>query len=356
MQTIGTCLERQNGLVPGFDALRLIAASLVLFSHAVPITTGSNDAEFLHRLTDGQLTGGSLAVIIFFAVSGFVISASLDRSKRLIDFVWRRALRLLPALMAVVLVSVFVIGPLFTSLSSAAYFGQFRTWQYLGNAVFLVQHDLPGVFSENTLPGGVNGSLWTLRWEVLSYAGLTVLWIAALRRSPVLAPVTAAAALLVGYGLSRLDLDGFLAVLPDGAQLFGAFMCGASLYVLRHRIPAHRGAALALLALLPLLSIAGVLKFGLAPVIAYACLTFSLASWPQLKNDYSYGVYLWAFPIQQIVVALGLGTTWIANVAWSLPFTLLTAVLSWHLLEKPVMGFKNALRAQSRPAAALAGE
>lgn len=346
--TIEDRLRRFGGVVPGFDGLRLAAALLVLWSHAFPLT-GVAAAEPLHRLTGGQTTLGGVAVALFFAISGFVVTASLERSRGLLSFAGKRALRLLPALIAVVCVSAFVLGPLLTSAPLARYFGSGETWRYLLNVVFVPRYELPGVFENAPYPSAVNGSLWTLRWEVLSYAGLALLWATVLRPRRWLAPIAAAGGLIAGLVIARLPDAGPLAMFQSAAVLFGAFMCGASLYLWRDRVPLDGRIAWASAALLVAAALFGVFKEASPPALAYLCLFGSLRAWPRLRDDWSYGVYLWAFPIQQVLVVTGLGALWWSNAALGTLATLAAAALSWRLVEKPALGLKPAPRPAAEP-------
>ena len=149
-----------------FDTIRLIAALLVIVSHAFPLTGNLDDP--LDWLSGGQASLGHLAVCIFFLISGYLIPASLDRGT-LVRFARKRALRIMPGLVAAVLVCAFILGPLVTAMPRSEYCGAYTTWTFLGNAAFLpVGFELPGVFTGNPSPNA-NGSLWSLNYEVACY-------------------------------------------------------------------------------------------------------------------------------------------------------------------------------------------
>ena len=149
---------RDNNL----NLLRVLAAAAVLVSHAYPITRGPEAEEPLHNLTGFTL--GTVAVYVFFVVSGFLIAKSFEGSKGVLDWSAARVLRLFPGLFVALALTVLVLGPIVTTLPLAAYFADPATLAYLPQNLALIaqRFDLPGVFVGNPYPSAVNGSLWTL--------------------------------------------------------------------------------------------------------------------------------------------------------------------------------------------------
>ena len=160
-----------GGRAPGMDVLRLAAATLVIVAHSYALT---NHAEPLQRFGGPEF--GDIAVAVFFAISGFLVTASWVSDSRLRSFVLRRALRILPALWVVLLLTTFVMGVVVTDVPVTSYLTSLSTWRYpLERAlVFSTRPDLPGVFTTNPYGTPVNGSLWTLPVEVTAY-GATLL-------------------------------------------------------------------------------------------------------------------------------------------------------------------------------------
>ena len=146
------------------DLLRLVAATLVLYSHQ-HVLTGLAEPSFF-----GWNTFGGAGVTIFFFLSGLLVWSSWERDPDARRFFMRRSLRIFPALWVVVLASVFLLGPALSSLSVPEYFSASATWRYLSTAILVVHNFLPGVFIDNPYPLAVNGSLWTLPVEFLCYA------------------------------------------------------------------------------------------------------------------------------------------------------------------------------------------
>src|SRR4051794_29915781 len=159
--------ERHRRGANNFDLLRLFAAGCVLFTHSFALTDTGEPAW--SRTT---LDGGSLGVLIFFAISGFLVARSWSYDPRLLSFCAKRALRLLPALVVCLLLTALVLGPLVTTLSTSSYLENPATKRFvLDNATLQTRYTLPGVFGDvpNPHPTIVNGSLWTLPLEVKSY-------------------------------------------------------------------------------------------------------------------------------------------------------------------------------------------
>ena len=158
----GVAYGRDNN----FNLIRMLAASSVLVSHAFPL------AGYLRRepFSGIGITLGSMAVLVFFSLSGFLIAKSCDQAKSAAEFWFARFLRLVPALFVSLVVTAYVLGPIVTALPPLNYWLRPYTARYvLSFLAFSHQDTLPGVFATNPFPGAVNGSLWTLRIEVGCY-------------------------------------------------------------------------------------------------------------------------------------------------------------------------------------------
>ena len=333
--TLGARLGRANN----FDAIRLLAAAAVIVSHAFPLSTGRNDGEPLRRLSGGQMTLGELAVLVFFVVSGFLITRSFERSPNLAEFARNRALRLLPALACMVAAMTLVLGPLFTRLPLGDYFTDSRFFSYWLNVTLVTtKYSLPGVFEGNPFPNAVNGVLWTLRYEALFYCATAALGVAGLlgRRTAV---VVLAAALLIPL-LGDFPGDRYV-------RMFRYYAAGSALCVWRDAIPQDlRIAAGAAVICGAALALGG---FAEVFVLAGSYLVLYLAFEPRVPlhqagrwGDFSYGLYIYGFPVQQAVAhVLGPGHGWVANLAWSFPISLALAVASWHGVEKRALRRKH---------------
>ncbi|MDB6452836.1 acyltransferase family protein [Falsirhodobacter sp. 20TX0035] len=366
MVTLGSVSAgRDNNL----NLLRMIAATAVLVSHAVPITLGPEvgdppgELELLEALERLEaLVGmslGGIAVLVFFILSGFLIAASATRGDGR-TFLVSRALRLLPGLVVSVLVVAFGLGLLVTELPAGVYLTHPEVYEFvLRNSLLLhPSYTLPGVFEDLPWPT-VEGSIWTLRYEAFCYAGVFLAALAGLVRPS--AGAVLALAVIVAFWLMQemglLPLPRLIRSLPELGLAFGI---GVAAYVWRARIVLSLPVALGLMAAAYLVggNLAGEALF----LVTLAYVTFWLAyvpgGWIRGYNrvgDYSYGTYIYAFPVQGLVVWLFGPQTPMENVIYALPPTLVCAVLSWHLVEQPALRWKTIFASRGRaPAAPVA--
>jgi peptidoglycan/LPS O-acetylase OafA/YrhL len=298
-----------------FQLIRLIAAALVIVSHSFPIS-GVAEPHFY------GVTLGTIAVWAFFALSGFLIFKSFERQP-LWAFAEARVLRIYPALIVVTVLTVLVLGPLVTTASN--YFAAKDTWEYIPRALSLkfVSFALPGVFTSNPTPG-VNGPLWTLYYEVICYAALVV-----------------GLTLFRSFRLFVLVYAAVFYLLRDTlyADLSLAFVSGMAVYRYRQVIPAHPVLALGLLS-------AAWIAPPIAPVVVgYTVLWLAQLKGPQLAynrlGDYSYGLYIYGWPVQQTLTQLLPGIGPFGLIATALPVGLGCAFLSWTVVERPSLLLKG---------------
>ncbi|MET4483346.1 peptidoglycan/LPS O-acetylase OafA/YrhL [Bradyrhizobium sp. F1.13.3] len=291
---------------------------------------------------------------MFFALSGFLVAGSLLRSKTLIAFMGLRAIRIFPALGAEVVLSALILGPLLTVLPIKEYFSDPLFARYLFNLIGHVQFVLPGVFSNNPIPNVINSQLWTIPFELLCYISLGVLAIigAKKRRWIILASALVLEITIFirdqpGSWLWKNTPDGHV----SGKQLVVAFLLGVALYLYRDQVRL-RGWLFLLCGASSLILLCW--PFGdyvAAFPIAYVTIYIGLLNPAKLKilagADFSYGVYLYGFPIQQTYARLGIlnvGT----NLVLSLVTTAAVAALSWNLIEKPAQGLREPLKRLER--------
>ena len=320
-----------------FNLMRLVAAWLVIYGHAWAIT-GSSGQDLLADLT-GFRFAGAIAVDMFFALSGFLIAASLQRNS-LRGYLISRGLRLLPALLACVGVTTFVLGPVLTVATD--YWSQPMTWNYfLVNAsLWISRFQLPGVFDTHRLDV-VNGSLWTLPIEAKLYVLLMVAWMLGLLAAKRYTPLWALA-LLTAYALAWHEWP-----LPDHIQKYAEctafFITGSLLWVQRERIRLSGPIVLALLALMAMsygswwahLPYFGLMTYG----TLYVGLKVKL---PMIRHtDLSYGLYLYGWPAQQLAWMLPIGKSVAGNIVIGTAIALACATLSWFVVERPALRLKK---------------
>ncbi len=340
-----------DGRSNNFDFLRLALAVLVIFSHSYPLGTGSENAEPIKRMTHGQMTGGAIAVDLFFVMSGFLIAASAERSRSLLEFLKKRVRRIYPGFCALAVVTLVVFLPLSGGGLAAGSVGK-RMWNVLLQSLRLQEFGYAGAFAGEPYPEIINGSTWSIQYEFWCYIGVALLTAAGMLRLR-----WVVLGLFVGALVGSVVLQGeglvfggkWLGVVFGSPQLWARllplYLAGMVFYLFRERIrQSGWGAAGAVLALVG----AGWVRFGWTAVfpVAGTYLVFYLAYAPWLRlhgfgrfGDFSYGTYLYAFPVEQMVMK-GFGhavAPWVLF-AWATPVTLGLAAGSWYGVERRFLG------------------
>lgn len=345
--------HRSNNL----DALRVIGALAVIFGHAYHIV----GRPFENPVVAGYPVQ-TLGVIIFFSISGYLITASWSRTRNPVSYFAARVLRIFPALLVVVLVSMLVVGPLVTVLPTSQYFDAPNFWSYLGNIILRPQYELPGVWPTQPYPNAVNGSLWTLPAEFFCYLLVPlVLLVPRQLRIPVISLLLLWS---VWYSMTP-PLESMVvwhSRISDNALMWAFFAAGAILRLLAERgLKFRADVAVGLLAVH--LVLAATLPQHTTKVawlfLPYVVLTVGLASTPYVRRasrygDLSYGLYLWAFPVQQLVIDLWGVQRMSVNLLVVTAITAALAFASWHVVEHPSMRLKDRIvwRFARRPAEA----
>src|SRR5258708_11262288 len=286
----------------GFDGMRLLLAAAVVGWHTIGTSYGD---VAQHGFWCSASWRPPLAAILgmFVALSGFLVAGSLERCRTMVSFVGLRVMRILPALAVEVLLCALILGPLLTHYSLHEYFVDRRFWHYLANMLGIVHFVLPGVFLGTPWPGTVNAQLWTVPYELRCYELLLVLSIVGFyrRKAHLVSPLIVSGVvffLFVDFAERR--------ALPGGEFVF-CFLLGVGLHRFRDSIAwsAPLAALSAVLAAALLLLPRG---DSLAPIpLAYLTVYLGLLDPPRVKwlfaGDYSYGLVLYGFPIEQAVAS-----------------------------------------------------
>ena len=326
-----------------FDFIRVVAAASVIFSHSFPIAEGTEKNEpFIPWL--GAILG-IYGVYVFLIMSGFLVSRSLVHSTNLRSYIWKRALRVLPALAVGAVVSGIVIASFYSSLGNGAYILSPLGYRYAAKVILLLPvweintvSFYPGDFGE-----GVNGVLWTIQQEVFLYAILALLFLLRLFKLPVIVMLFCAGTVLF---LGKATI-GTMPFIENFAYALPSFAAGAVMYFIWNRFGFKRP-----IALLCGLSLCAAFMLGTFEQIfplpaAYLTLYLGTArtlNLPDLSKfgDVSYGTYMYGWPVQQVVRAnLGEGTSPWLLFAISLPIALCCGWLSWHIIEKRALRWKS---------------
>jgi len=313
-----------------FNLLRLLASLVVVVSHSFHVVLGSEPWHLMLGSTPGRM-----AVDVFFVISGFLVTRSLEYRRDVLEFACARAMRILPGLAVNLVFVALVVGAVFATIPPSDYYADSGLLTYIfRNLQILVLpipfNDLPGVRVEN-------GSLWTLTVEVCCYILLLCGWVAwrhARGSSRVDVVVLGITAIIAGWALRRyFQIAGF--------HLAWMFTSGVLAYYFRDRIKlSGRVAVVALLILL--LSTSQRTAFQALLLLAGPYLIFCAAYLPGGRirkfnrlGDYSYGVYIYGMPMQFVVHQVVPSAGVVAHIAMAVPLVLAVAAVSWHFVERP---------------------
>ncbi len=331
------------GRANNFQIIRLLAATSVVLFHSYALTDRWT-AEPLWKLAP-ELNFGVVGVKCFFVVSGFLVTQSWLARDDARAFVAARVLRIYPALVAATLLTILLAGAS-SALPWSAFLSHPQTFDYAWRVAlgWEMVYRLPGAFANNPIPHDVNGSLWTLPIELRLYVALLFAGLAGLlARRALWLGVLAALIAVFTYEPGWFPLALSNRVVQELALLFAL---GSAAWVARDALPVSLPAAAVALALVAW-NPAGLARGALfAPLLTYLVLV--AAYHPRLQcaafnrpGDYSYGVYVYSFPLQQTLLQHWRGLEPLALFALSLSATLAVAALSWHLLERPALALKS---------------
>lgn len=342
----------------GFDVARLVLATLVVFEHSYYLPFKSYKAEPLYILSGGQTDFGSLGVNGFFAISGFLITRSCLLTDSAPHYFEKRIARIVPGFLLASCLGLLVFGPLGAD-NVASYFAHVNWRATVVKILSLHQSGGGETLLHNPVKSMIDGTLWTIRYEFDCYIFVAILWgLGLLRRGFVIVLLIA---LLVSFGLQNHGIIAlpvvnygipaiFMSSPNNWPRLFGYFFVGAAFYLWRDAIP--KSSALFVLSIVILLF---AMRFGGAEIAmlsagAYALFFAALSRGrsPRLfgrKVDLSYGIYLFGFPIQQLVIAAShqtIGPELLFIV--SFPLTCGIAYLSWTFVESPSLRWVHGWR------------
>ncbi|WP_083636634.1 acyltransferase [Bradyrhizobium sp. AS23.2] len=328
----------------GFDYMRIVLAATIICLHSANVTLGLGRAM---EIVGHFRMVNAMILALFFALSGFLVTASLLRCKSLISFIGLRVLRIAPALVVETTLSAIIIGPIFTAIPLAQYFADSKFHVYFLNILGDIHFELPGVFLHNPTPYVVNAQLWTVPYELWCYVILALLAATTVcfNRVLYLGFLVFAQIGLICYDIYYFN-ELFIHLRPH--LLVFCFLLGVGFYIWRDKVPFNRATCLIAL----VLCIAGMAGgrhdvFFAVPATYVACylgLMNPRRSWIVSSGDYSYGMYLYGFVIQQCVAAVGPSVQhWYLNVLISLPIAFGVAIASWHFVEKHALRLRGQL-------------
>ncbi len=338
-----------NRFSNNFDFLRLFAATLVIFSHCYPLLLGITNLDPFTLLNYSEITLGTLAVFIFFIISGYLITISWKKDPFLDNFFLKRILRIYPGYIVVIFGTSFFLGVILTNLSIFEYFKNFDYIGFIYNFSILKQVYLPGVFQNNPVPDAVNGSLWILFWEFKMYVLIALLGFFGFLNKKIIT------LLIIVYSLVWYSWDMKLLFIQNNIILNHLlspnpvyFLIGSFFALRNEKAYDYRIAIFLLIAWIIALKSIIFVPFSFI-ALPYIILTFAHTKIPLINKfwifgDFSYGLYIFAFPIQQTIVMIAgkhltISTFFISSFFITLGF----AIVSWKMIESNALKLKTRL-------------
>jgi peptidoglycan/LPS O-acetylase OafA/YrhL len=343
----------KSGRMNNFHFVRLIASLMVLFSHSFYLFS-KDSIDPLHYLSGGIFTFGNIGVYVFLIVSGYLITQSLINSKTRLNFLWRRVIRIFPALWVMILLSVFLFGPLMSKSGFIDYYRNLDNYDFLKNIFLFVPNNfkIPSVFSNNPI-GTYNGCLWTITYEVYFYLILVLFYVLRLFRFKILLLAQWLIFIFIQHYLGdKIYIYSYSSPwilnlnLEQCFRLFIFFEAGVILYLFKEIFSMQKF-------FIVLFICSGLVSylFGfsnltidliLPPLVIYFAISNNYFSFFEKYGDYSYGIYLYGYIIQQFLVSLHLSyMNEYLLFLLSLLITFIVAFLSWNLVEKPMVKLKS---------------
>ncbi len=338
-----------------FDLIRFIAASFVIITHSYSLI-GSSQKDWLFQSTNGSILFSHLGVAIFFVISGYLITQSAISAKNWRGYLWKRILRLIPGLSVALLFCAFIIGPLFTNLNLQNYFANSSTYHFLlSDFIYIRNYALPDVFIDNPV-NAVNGSLWTLAYEFTLYLFVLFLLIIGILKKRILFVLM----LILFFGLriylgDKYFIYNYASPLTLNLNIMFVFewsfyfLSGMIFFLFKDKKLLDYRIVILLILIYSFFSFIGEKKIlDILNYLVIPYLVFFFAFIPgKLNNfskygDFSYGLYIYAFPIQQSIIYLfhnqiSVGLLILLSLVTTIPF----AILSWHFIEKKALQYKN---------------
>lgn len=337
-----------------FGFLRFILASLVVFSHSFVFAIP--DYEPLASLSNGTVTFGTMAVSIFFIVSGFLITRSYVNGSSIAQFIRNRFLRLYPGFWICLLLTSFVFAPL------ASYFlyndFSFATQNPSYSSLGYLIHNITIKIQQTSINSNVgvlisNNSLWTLYYEGLCYIAVAGFgFFGFLKKRHYIIPLTfifIVLLLIIGHFFPQFHV--FSLFVPWKMTLYrlsSCFFAGACMYLYADKIPVHGLTAIIMITLYCVSIPFGITEITDSVLLTYPLLLIGFSpyfAWTDNYGDFSYGTYLYAFPIQTLLHHAQISNYGvIAFFIASLSMTVLFAIASYYLVEKPCLTLKHTMK------------
>jgi len=333
-----------------FDFLRLIFSLFVIITHSYPLT-GLPEADWLYQITNGQLSFSYLGVRGFFILSGYLIFQSQLRSKGILDYFWKRGLRLFPGLAVALFMTIVIAYFVYEGGGFQSFISNKNVWTYLPYNLRLIwpQLGINGVFEHNPFPSVINGSIWTIQYEFLCYVLIAIFFFIKRKQIIWIGGIFVFFFICRVFFFESLADYRFIMISGDIIEFSVFFFSGSLLAAIKienfknQRILAIVSTIILIFSLYFNFFIISRLIF--LPIVI---IITGLSATPVLKDigkkigDLSYGIYIYAFPVQQTLVYF-FNMNHISLMLCSTIITLGFGFASWHLIEKRALKFKNKL-------------
>ena len=332
-----------------FDFLRFLFALLVVISHSYPLSGSSEGSQWIYQITNSQIVLAQIGLSGFFIISGYFIFRSLERSKSIFDYFKKRFLRLFPALLVVLLLTI-LLAPLVYK-SEIPFFKNNAVYTYVPNnlSLYRFQSSIKGIFDTNAYHA-INGSLWTIRYEFSLYVALSLLFFFRSQKRVVV--ILVSFAFIAFYFLYNFYLNRLA-----GSTLFGLqgihllnlgtfFISGSLLAALQFEKIKHKSVIFGISVLILMLSLYfncyDSVKHLVFPIVI---LLIGFIPLPFIRafgkfGDMSYGIYIYSFPILQTLMYFFKLKTY-ELLIFSVMLSIVFGYLSWHLIEKRALKYKR---------------
>lgn len=338
-----------NSRINNFDFLRLIFASLVVITHSYALSK-SLEGDILSRITNGNMELSYIGVHGFFIISGYLIFKSLLQCKNLVDFYWKRILRLFPALFIVLFLTVLLAPTVYEN--SVPYLENKSVYTYIPQnlTLFFRQKGIEGVFKDNPYGNNINGSLWTICYEFSMYMIVSLLFFI---RNFFYIKIVVVLLFVSSYILNVFHPHFFYGIffkMGLRSNNFYNLMCffagGMTLTYLNINKKTENIIILLSLAVLIISLYFNISKYTnyftlpLLVILIGKSSTLYINKIGETIGDTSYGIYIYSFPVQQALIYFFKFDA-IVLMAFSLPLSVLFGCISWHLIEKKALEYKN---------------
>lgn len=332
---VSDILNKDNN---NLNLIRLILASMVIVGHSPILNGGSNYWVDPITYFFPFAASGPWAVNLFFFISGLVVTNSLINNRKPLQFIVARLFRIMPAFAFVVIFSAFIIGPIVSSFTYNQYFDSSTTYTYITeNLLFHVYYNLPGVFANNFYKNAVNGSLWTLAYEMSCYVILLGVFLIIRNKGKLFFNIILGIILLEGFSPYKFIFN-WLGTNPEINLLPAAFALGSLLAVNAEDIKIDQFSVLGVMLIYFFFRSSGYANFFFNIASSITILFVAANKYFNMyrpKYDVSFGVYLWGFVVQQTLFHY----TGKIYVGWhcilSLIISFALAYLTHFFIEKP---------------------